>query len=128
MAFSPAGPRTVSEVRLLLDEEEQRLVDEELGLISGPDDALRALGPEMARFLDELQRRWPSLEDDPERSPWSCSPLWQPTIGGHAIEAIGMAIRWSRAGEMYDAIVEIAARAGVIIWDHQSAEVICQPD
>ncbi len=39
-----------------------------------------------------------------------------------------MAIRWSRAGEMYDAIVEIAARAGVIIWDHQSAEVICQPD
>jgi hypothetical protein len=81
----------------------------------------------MGRFLDELERRWPSLEEDPYGSPWSCSPLWQPAIGGQAIEAIGMAIRWSRTEKMYPAIVEIAAGSNVIIYDPQVPEVICPP-
>src|SRR5712691_8905362 len=127
-AFPSTGPRTVPEVRQLLDDEEQRLVSEEQGPTSATDDALAGPGPEMARFLDELGRRWPSLEDDPDRAPWSCSPLWQPTIGDQAIEAIGMAIRWSRAEEMYTAIVEIAARTNVIIYDPQGPEVICPPE
>jgi hypothetical protein len=127
-AFSPNGPRTVSEVRRLLDDEEQRLVAEELGLGSGTDDVLLAPDPRMVRFLDELERRWPWLEEDPHGSPWSCSPLWQPAIGGRAIEAIGMAIRWSRTEEMYSAIVEIAAANNVIIYDPQVPEVICPPD
>jgi hypothetical protein len=115
-AFPPTGPRTVSEVRQLLDAEEQ-------GLITGADDALPPLGPEMARFKDEIERRWPSLEDDPDNSPWSVSPDWQPMTGG----GTGFAVGWSRADETYTAIVEIAARTNVIIYDPQGPEVILPP-
>jgi hypothetical protein len=114
-AFPPSGPRTVSEVRRLLDAEEQRLV-------TGTDDPPPALGPEMAWFVDEIKRRWPSLEDDPG-SPWSVSPGWQPTTGGWT----GFAIVWSRADEMYTAILEIAAHANVIIYDPQVPEVLLPP-
>jgi hypothetical protein len=115
-AFPPSGPRTVWEVRQLLDAEEQRLV-------TGADDPLPPFGPEMARFVDEIKRRWPSLEDDPDSSPWSVSPGWQPMTGG----GTGCNIIWSRADEMYTAILEIAARANVIIYDPQVPEVILPP-
>jgi hypothetical protein len=114
-AFPPSGPRTVSEVRQLLDTEEQRL-------ITGTGEPLPPLGPEMARFIDEIKRRWPSLEDDPG-SPWSVSPGWQPKMGG----GTGFAIVWSRADEMYTAILEIATRANVIICDPQLPGVILPP-
>jgi hypothetical protein len=114
-AFPPSGPRTVWEVRQLLDAEEQRLV-------TGADDPLPPLGPEMARFVNEVEQRWPSLEDDPG-SPWSVSPGWQPMTGG----GTGCAIIWSRADEMYTAILEIAGRANVIIYDPQVPEVILPP-
>lgn len=42
-------------------------------------------------------------------------------------EAVGMAIRWSRAEEMYAAIVEVAAGQNVVIYDSQEGEVICPP-
>jgi hypothetical protein len=115
-AFPPSGPRTVADVLQLLEAEEQRL-------LSGAGDALPPPEPEMARFLDELERRWPSLDEDPDASPWSDSPLWFPTMGGGA--AFG--ISWSRADEMREAILEIAARTGVIIYDRQIPEVICPP-
>jgi len=127
IAFSPNGPRTVSDVREVLDAEEQRLVTAKPGLASVTDNALAAAGPQMARFLDELKRRWPSLEADPDGSPWSVSPIWKPAIGGQAIEAIGMAISWSRAEEIYTALVEIAADRNVIIYDPQTPQVICPP-
>ena len=60
----------------------------------------------MARFLDELERQWPSLEEDPDGSPWSNYPLWFPVMGG----GTAFSIRWSRADEMRKAILEIAAR------------------
>lgn len=99
----------------MLEADEQRF-------ITGTDDPLPPLGPEMARFVDEIKRRWPSLEDDPG-SPWSVSPDWQPTTGS----GTGFAIVWSRADEMYAAILEIAARANVIIYDRQVPEVILPP-
>ena len=114
--FPPSGPRTVAEVWRLLDAEEQRL-------LSGSDDALPPPGPEMDRFLDELERRWPSLEEDPGGSPWSSWPLWLPMTGG----GTALAIRWSRATEMRTALLEIAARTNVIIYDGQLPEVICPP-
>jgi len=49
-AFPPSGPRTVWEVHQLPDAEEQRLV-------TGADDPLPSLGPEMARFVNEVERR-----------------------------------------------------------------------
>ena len=77
----------------------------------------------MARFVDEIKRRWPSLEDDPNSSPWSISPNWQPTTGAGA----GVNIVWARANEMYMAILEIAARTNVIIYDPRVPEVILPP-
>ena len=76
----------------------------------------------MAWFVDEIKRRWPSLEDDPG-SPWSVSPGWQPSTGG----GTDFAVVWSRADEMYTAILEIAAHANVIIYDPQVPEVVLPP-
>ena len=115
MAFPPSGPRTVAEVRLLLDAEEERLV-------TGTDEVLPPFGPEMTQFIDEIRERWRSLEDEPD-SPWSVSPGWEPMTGG----GTGFTIVWSRADEMYAAILEIAARANVIIYDPQAGEVILPP-
>ena len=39
----------------------------------------------------------------------------------------GFAIVWSRADEMYTAVLEIAARTNVIIYDPQAGEVILPP-
>lgn len=114
-AYPPSGPRTVWEVRQLLDAEEQRL-------ITGADDALPPFGPEMTRFVNEIKRRWPSLEDD-RGSPWSVSPRWEPMTGG----GTGFTIVWSHADEMYTATLEIAARTNVIIYDPQIPEVILPP-
>jgi hypothetical protein len=118
-AFPANGPRTVSEVHQLLDAEEQRFIDG----MNGTDDAIPLPEPDMARFLAELERRWPSLEDDPGGSPWSSWPLWLPMAGG----GTSLNIRWSRADEMYPAIVEIAARSKVIIYDPQVPKVILPP-
>ncbi|HEY1914584.1 MAG TPA: hypothetical protein VGH27_03320 [Streptosporangiaceae bacterium] len=116
-AFPPAGPRTVSEVHQLLEDEEERLASEEGDVLPPP-------GPAMAQFLAELERRWPSLEDDPAGSPWSTWPLWQPMAGG----GTGLNIAWSRADEVYTAVLEIAAGTKVIIYNPQDAEVIPPPD
>jgi hypothetical protein len=70
----PSGPATVPEVRQLMEAEEQRLENHADSVLPPP-------GPEMARFLGELERRWPSLEDDPDSSPWSSWPLWQLMAG-----------------------------------------------
>jgi hypothetical protein len=50
--FPPPGPATVTEVRRLQDAEEQRL-------IHSVDSAPFPPWPQMARFLDEVERRWP---------------------------------------------------------------------
>jgi hypothetical protein len=71
LVFPPSGPSTVAEVRRLLDAEEQRL-------IGGADSALPPLGPEVARFMDEIKHRWPSLEDDPDAVPGPSSPVGNP--------------------------------------------------
>jgi hypothetical protein len=77
----------------------------------------------MANFLGELERRWPGLEENPQHSPWSNWPLWQPILGG----GTSLAIRWSRADEMLAAILELADSAGIIVYDRQAGEVI-NPD
>jgi hypothetical protein len=117
-AFPASGPRTVSDVRQLLDAEVENLQFDH--------DTARWLpppGPQMAAFIDELERRWPSLDSDPDNSPWSSWPLWQPTAGG----GTALNISWSAAASVPPAILDIAARAGVIIYDPQSDAVIRLP-
>lgn len=114
--FPPSGPTTVPQVRQLQAAEEQRIM-------RGQPDSSNPPGPEMASFLEELERRWPSLDDDPEDSPWSSWPLWQPMTGG----GTALNIRWTRADSMRTALLEIAARSNVIIYDPQCGEVITPP-
>lgn len=113
--FPASGPSTVAEVRRLLDAEEQRL-------ISGADSPLPAPSPGMARFMGEITHRWPSLEDDPDDSPWTIDPSWEPSLGGGA----GLAIKWSCPDSVLLAIFELADRVGVIVYDPQ-AEVVHLP-
>ena len=115
-AFPASGPRTVLEVHQLLE------ADEVENLRFDYDSArwFPQPGPQMAAFVDELERRWPSLDTDPDGSPWSSWPLWQPTVGG----GTALNISWSAADSVLTAILEIAARAKVIIYDPQSDEVI----
>jgi hypothetical protein len=111
--YPPSGPTTLDEVRQLAAADEDAPVDEEY-----PPPA-----PEMARFLAELERGWPSLEDVVKASPWSCWPLWQPVTGG----GTDLNIRWPHAASMLAAILEIAARTNVIVFDPQSEQVILPP-
>lgn len=111
--YPPSGPATVAEVRQLMEAEQRRRQ-------SRTDNPLPPPGPEMATFLDELEHRWPSLEDDPDGSPWSCWPLWGPMTGG----GTGLNIAWSRADSMRPTILEIASRANVIVYDPQVDQVI----
>ena len=111
-AFPPTGPTTVAEVRLLMEAEEGRLE-------SDPDSPLPPPGQEMAQFLNELERRWPFLEDDSDHCPWSSWPLWQPMAGG----GTALNIAWSHTDSMPSPILEIAARNNVIIYDPQADEL-----
>jgi hypothetical protein len=114
-AFPPDGPRTVAEVHQLMDEEEQRLqTEEEVG-----DDLPPPPGPEMERFLAELAANWPSLENDPDSSPWSSWPLLQPIGGG-----TGLNIQWSRADEMRAAVIAVAQNCNVVVFDPQTNEFV----
>ncbi len=113
-AFPASGPRTVSDVHELLEAETGNLrFDHATSRWFPPP------GPEMTAFMDELERRWPSLDSDPDGSPWSSWPLWQPTPGG----GTALNISWPAVGSVLPVILEIAARFNVIIYDPQTGEL-----
>jgi hypothetical protein len=115
-AFPAPGPATVAEALQLLEADEAEgspRFDSDTG------ERLPRPGPQMAKFIEELERRWPSLDDDPD-SPWASWPLWAPIVGG----GTGFNIRWSYAASVAPAIVEIAARHNVIIYDPQADQLI----
>jgi hypothetical protein len=60
------------------------------------------------------------LEEDPDGSPWSSWPLWQPMEGG----GTGLNIRCSQAETMWSCIMDLARSANIIIYDPQSEELI----
>jgi hypothetical protein len=111
--YPPTGPATLDEADQLEAADEDAPIDEEYP----------PPGPEMASFLTELERGWPSPEDDVKACPWSSWPLWQPITGG----GTDLNIRWSRAAAMLTAILEIAARTNVIVFDPQSEQVFLPP-
>jgi hypothetical protein len=116
--FPPTGPATIPDVHRLMETEEDRLVN-------GTDsESPRSPSPEMTHFLDEVERRWPSPEADPDLRPWSSWPLWQPMEGA----GTALNIRWSVSGSMIRDLLEIAARTRVIIYDPQGNELILPPD
>lgn len=112
IVYPPSGPVTLDEAYRLASPEEDVPVDKDY-----PPPA-----PEMASFLAELERGWPS-PSDAVTSPWSSWPLWQPVAGG----GTGLNIRWANAAAMLAAILEIAARTNVIVFDPQSEQVLLPP-
>jgi hypothetical protein len=115
--FPPPGPSTSGQVRALMEAEERRLMGDEEG-------ELPVQGPAMKAFIEDLERSWPSLEEDPDASPWSSWPLWQPMIGG----GTALNIRWSQAEMMRSAVIAAAARASVIVYDPQADQLIPPPN
>ena len=109
--FPPTGPTTLAEVHLMQETDE--------GLEGGPGNGSSSPDPEMAAFIDQLERRWPSLEADPGASPWSSS-VWLPPAGA----GTELNIQWHYAEAMRPAILQIAARANVIVYDPQADELI----
>ncbi len=108
--FPPTGP-TLAQVHLMQKTGQ--------GLEGSPGDGNSSSDPEMAAFIDQLERRWPTLEEDPVASPWSSS-LWLPPAGA----GTELNIQWQHAGVMRPAILQIAAHTKVIVYDPQSDELI----
>ena len=111
-AFPPDGPKTVDEIHALLEAEEERLAAGESDELPAPP------GPEIERFLAELEARWPSLESDPDSSPWASWPLWQPVGRGTALNVV-----WSQADTMRAAVIALGQKCNVVVYDPQSEEV-----
>jgi len=72
--------------------------------------------PRMTAFLQELQARWPGLDDDPDGSPCNSWPLWQPVDGGRGC---AFNIAWSVADTVGPELISIAHRHGLTIYDPQ---------
>jgi hypothetical protein len=113
-AFPPDGPGTVSEIHNVIVAEEERLIAGESGSGQPPSSP----GPEIERFIAELETRWPSLETDPDSSPWASWPLWQPVGRGTALNIV-----WSKADTMRPAVIAVGQQCGVIVYDPESGEV-----
>ena len=112
--FPPTGPRTLAEIHRMMETDE--------GLEGSPGNGPSSPDPQMAAFLGELERRWPTLEEDPSTTPWSSS-LWLPPAGA----GTQLNIQWPHAEAVRPAILQIAARANVIIYDPQADELIMPP-
>lgn len=100
---------------LTLAQAHQRL-DE--GGPSSPEDAPT---PRLVAFITELSRRYPSIDEVPERdvdrSPWS---------NGFEIagDLVWLNVTWSRAQEVARHVAKVAEQTGVIIYDPQEDRVI----
>jgi hypothetical protein len=113
-AFPPDGPQSVDEIHGVMEAEEERLAAGE----SDSDELPAPPGPEIERFLAELEACWPSLGADPDTSPWASWPLWQPVSRGTALNIV-----WSQADSMRPAVIALGQQCNVVIYDPQSDEV-----
>jgi hypothetical protein len=82
----------------------------------GPDDELT---PALTAFVAELEHRFPSLDDDPDGSPWASWPLTQSVADGRGC---AFNIVWSAAEAMNEAIAAAAAERGLLLYDPQGGD------
>ncbi len=76
-------------------------------------------GPRTAALLQELEHRWPGPDEDPDASPWSSWPLWQPE--GQDVGGFNIAFSW--ADEVLPVMVEGCRRHGLVLFDPQGEQV-----
>jgi hypothetical protein len=72
-------------------------------------------------FIDDLEKHYPSLDDDPEGSPWASWPLGDTVVDGHGA---CFNIVWSHADRMSQAIRSACREAGLILYDPQDSQII----
>lgn len=77
--------------------------------------------PRLAAFVAELSRRYPSIDDVPERDLDRC-----PWSNGFEIEGdlVWLNVQWSRAQEVARHVAKVAEQTGVMIYDPQEDRVI----
>lgn len=72
--------------------------------------------------IDECSSRWPFYDDSGDEvadAPWASWPL----AGDVGLPVIELNIRWDHAKEMLPALVEIADRCGVVLYDPQEDQL-----
>jgi hypothetical protein len=78
------------------------------------------LVPELQDVVDALKAEWPTLEQDPDNSPWSTDPLGQPECGG---QVLALNIGWSYVEATVPGIRRICAERSLRIFDPQSGRI-----
>lgn len=81
------------------------------------------LVPELQEVANELKAEWPTLEEDPDASPWSTHPLEQPEYGG---KILALNIGWSHVESTVPEIQRICSERDLRIYDPQ-ADTIAIP-
>lgn len=82
--------------------------------------------PRVGQLLDELETRYPSLEDDElEDSPWASWPLRTQTVA----DGLGCAfnIIWPRAEDMHSDMVRLCAQHHLTLYNPQTDEITGPP-
>lgn len=106
-AFDPEGaPHSLDEVADVLDDDTRW-------------DA--PLAPALADLVAELERRFPGLDDDPDRSPWASWPLDQSVASGHGC---AFNISWSHADPVAAVVRELCAERGLTLYDPQEDRLV----
>jgi hypothetical protein len=80
-----------------------------------------SLTPRLATFVDELERRYPSLDDDPDNSPWASWPLTQTMVDGRCC---GFNIVWSQSERMSAEMRSLCGEHGLTLYDPQESVVL----
>lgn len=79
------------------------------------------LTPRLATFVAELERRYPSLDDHPDSSPWASWPLTQAMVDG---TCCAFNIVWSQSERMSAEIRVLCSEQGLTLYDPQESLVV----
>jgi hypothetical protein len=94
---------------------------EEIYDILESDEPDAPLGARMRAVIDECSTRWPGEDTvgNWTEAPWASWPLARET----APPVIEVNIQWEHAKVMLPALIEIAGRHGIVLFDPQTSEV-----
>jgi hypothetical protein len=77
--------------------------------------------PRLKAFIEALEKRYPSLDDDPDDSPWADWPLGDTILDGHGVS---LSVVWSQADRMSQELRSACNQAGLTLYDPQESLVI----
>ncbi len=109
---------------MLLDPDSAPSVDDIYGVLES-DEPVGPLSSRLRAAVQECGARWPAdnLPDSDVDSPWASWPL----AGDSAPPVIEVNIRWEHASVMLPALLEIAERHEIVLYDPQQDEIHLPP-